>query len=70
MSAPSKVHCFWNEAQNVVNTNMLVLHVHPYVSDVCLLQVGVDKSIDGLASPLTQLREEVLVSFTLPSTHL
>ena len=48
---------------------MLVLHVHPYVSDVCLLQVGVDKSIDGLASPLTQLREEVLVSFTLPSTH-
>ena len=26
------------------------------------LQVGVDKAIDGLATPLEQLREEVMVS--------
>ena len=28
-----------------------------------------DQSIDGLAAPLTQLREEVLVSSAIPSTH-
>lgn len=30
-----------------------------------VLQVGVDKSIDGLATPLTQLKEEVLVCVLL-----
>lgn len=49
-----------------INSNVhICIYKSEHLSNVYIymcIQVGVDKSIDGLTTPLSQLKEEVLVS--------